>query len=340
MKAIFGTVVVFLTLFNTAALAQIAAPSILPGHVWGMDPAQYFNLANTEVDSAALTRLTFLPENPAAMQWSPHSSMGFGLLSSDGTFKGGAGLKIEAKHKGQFFGGAFVGEYASIGVEYLNFSGDSPLMKNQNGRVSNMAAAFQLFDMFAIGVNDSVFYQDFDFTPAGVRITSRRDATSLGTSIKLGEIFFVGLQSSKEDLTLVNKSNGATVELSRGTQGAGIGLMGSGSTQWHVEIYQISKKEETNGSESLNGEIESGLMAEVQLGDFLLGVHMLDNITRHAQPTATKTNFNTSAINVATVTDSGWTFAYHFDHSTIKPQDSYQYSNGAYNQSLSAGYRF
>ncbi|HKI98382.1 MAG TPA: hypothetical protein VKB51_07910, partial [bacterium] len=302
------------------AFAQVAAPSLLPGTARTMDPEQFNALAVPVLDRFTTSGLTFLPENPAAMQWSRHSELGLGSMSASGHFDDGL-TPGDFDFSGPFAGLRWVTQYVSLGAQAMDWSGGSQATSNDKQTLRDYAGAFQVFGVLAVGASSSALNQAFHFKiGAGTddEIDAKRDIT--GASLRLGGAFYLGYLSGTEKFDFRNLTSPTNdFKVNRDVQGYGVAYLGQGPNPWHLEVYRTSKDFVTDGTNFLNEEQETVGVIEARFGQLGIGLQSRNGeATRAPVSPAFKETTKSQQLTLAWVTQGNWTLTGHLERTDFK----------------------
>lgn len=330
-----------LSLGALSALAQVAAPTLLPGTVRMQDPQRWSRLFVAEFDITDGPVLTFLPVNPAAMQWSRSSEIGLGKVQADNSDTVG-GVPSEVGYEGTFGGLRWVGEYVSLGAELLSWSGSSAIAADHKQKRSNLSAAFQLFDVMALGAGQTTLTEQFVFDPSGSNNPIETDwkLPSYGISLRLGSVFYVGYSAGEETSDFRNPNNpGNNFILKRNTQAYGIAYMSESKEPWHLEVHHTSKDAKFDGVNFLDLEEHTVGVIEGQFGSAILGLISDDGTVKREQPAPFEESVRSLQLTAAWVTQGGWTLTVHLEKTKIADTPN-TFERQVDTKALSAGYRF
>lgn len=278
----------FLTGLAGLAQAQVAAPSLLP-----VVPT--------------LTTLGFVSDNPAVMIWRMPSRVGGGQFKVNykSYTSGTDTLVSESDYSGNFLGGRLEGETFAIAFEYgslgLDIGGGTTVEVTQTG----LGGAMAFGDMFSVGLSDRQVGTKITF--AGTTLSLDNEAQVLGAAFKLGEIFYLGL-------AVGNSASASSVgnSLTTGITKYGAGILTEGDTQWHLEYYVLKSEYAKSGTLTSFKTVSSTLVAEVNFGGLVLGIHSgsSDSTDEGVVPATTDTTDFTRA-GIAWMPGEGFGVAYN-----------------------------
>jgi hypothetical protein len=323
------------------AFGQVAAPSLLPGTAHVYDPEQFTNLQGGLLDQGPLSEVTFVPTNPAAMQWSDSSEVGVGgARSSAQRLDLPTLLTDHFDYSGDFAGLRWVQPHVSFGVQALKLSGSSVTVPSNDTKLTDIAGAFQLFDRIAFGVNVEKRDQTFYTNVLLQSFSANRKQSTYGTSARLGGGFYAGYSGGTNHMDLIDPvtpSNNTSVR--RSTKAYGLGFMNSGANRWHLEVYRTHTDEGTGGSTTLTREDATVGVIEARFGGLVLGLGKVNETTEGTSPGIYKAPFTASQFTVAWVTSGGWTFTGHRDTAKVDDGPSL-FKRKVSSTSLSVGHLF
>lgn len=274
--AMAGILAVFLVgmlaIKSPVAHAQVAAPSLLPGSVRVVDPEGWIATISPYGENfATMTDGTLTPDNPAAMQWALTSEIALGQFDSENFHDDDPSLTdYNYDYSGNFYGVRWVGEYFSIGGEAIDWEGKSTSIGDFNIEHSNWSVSVNLFDRVSLGISESIQEQNLTF--GVVDLFFGRKTQYTGVTVRLGEIFYLGLVQGKEELHLINSAASFDLTIERDVQQVGIALSTLGETKWHLEYQQASKEGILADTEYFAEEEETALVMEVLYGQLAAGI--------------------------------------------------------------------
>lgn len=203
---------------------------------------------------------TFIPDNPAAMQWVSNSTIGAGF--STGNSESNVTGKSE-NFQGATGGLSWVKDTLGIGVEtmahQLSYAGTE-----YSERLNGLAISTQPLKWMAFGVGLELSKQTVNGQENFI------ESSIYGLSFKMGSAFYLGLGMSKdsyENKTFLQEGKG-------NGQMFGMALMGGKSTQWHAEYSLVRKDDFVSiaGVSYFGGYTRSLFEVEMVSGAFLLGL--------------------------------------------------------------------
>jgi hypothetical protein len=202
----------------------------------------------------------FVPLNPAAQQWGTPSRFGVGA------FRGETDVIKQGTYDydGKLAGLRLVGMTFGFSAEQLSIAGTDPnTLEDFTQSQSNAGLSVRLFAPIAIGVGYGK--QDLD---AGT-ITQTVTTTTLGGSLRIGEIIYLGVAGGEDtrdskDTSIPNSSTD-----DRNFYLYGIGIRRGGPFSFHVEWYASDRdaynlgKIKTSDLTSQTGVLEIGFWSFV-----------------------------------------------------------------------------
>ena len=205
------------------AKAQVAVASAAPVRAMVSDPA------------LVAPGASFVPLNPAVLQWSAPSRWGGGTIRAERELLPPDGPNF-TDFKGLFGGFNVTGpgfSYAGQIVELTDKTHATGLDADWNSLSG--AAAFQAGERFAFGVG-------LERTGNSARSASvDYNTTQLGMSVRVTNAIFAGLVMGTENIVIQNNTS------QRGIQRYGIGWRtGSTKSQFHLEAFRTEKDKATD----------------------------------------------------------------------------------------------
>ncbi|HEX7927381.1 MAG TPA: hypothetical protein VF678_07305 [bacterium] len=226
--------------FSGMVQAQVAAPALTPGTIDlpGGNPG-------FTVDPS------FVPNNPAVMNWNGSSVLGIGQARLDRDQKA-AGTKTD-EYAINYAGLRWTGDKFAVGLEtgHLAFDSGNTLSKVTVDNV-NVGLSGKVAEWLSIGVAANNAKTD------GSASKDTFGGFTVGATARLGDIFFVGLGIGSDSDE--HKETGNNYNDSRATSQWGIGLYtgggkggsGNNGAVWHLE-YSVEDKgdiTDANGNKS------------------------------------------------------------------------------------------
>lgn len=271
------------------AAAQVAVPSIVPATVRIGDPAY------------GRPSVSFVPPNPAAMQWGAPARLGGGTISASHAPVGGTNVDFS----GIYLGGVKWGEKLSFGGAYLDLADQTNAVTLEaDWSLLAIAASFQSGDRFAFG--------------AGVERTGNThsldavdfNTSKLGLSVQFGKAWYAGLVMGNESVDSSLNGSGT-----RSVQMLGVGYRSGGQEHMHLELYVVDRDsvDMLVTSNELSDARHTVLVAEFQLGQIVL-----------AGSYALTTKSDAGVTGTAWFADIGWApkrgiaLLYHMEGSTTQ----------------------
>lgn len=240
------------TLVAATAQAQVAVSELVPAAPRILDPEDI-------VPSAS-----FVPANPAAMQWGAPSRWGVGTISGDR--KQTAPTAGGTTDFGGFYAGVrVVSDDITFGAHLIEYSDETNTFSlNADWNVLAGGVAFQSGDMIAFGAS----VERADNTSGGS--TFDFNTITLGLSLNVSKDIFVGLALGTEDITAPGESG------DRSVQKYGVAYRTGGQTQYHLEAYIVDREENSQfGSGVFSDSRETVLVAEAIFGNLLVGASFI-----------------------------------------------------------------
>ena len=207
MKYLLVVAGVCLGLVPGLAFGQFAAPSLLPAE--------------------------FVTTNPAAMNWGAPSRVGIGMGRDASNAPGGP----ESKVNGTFGGirGVFSGGAAAL--EGFSTKSDDPTFEEKQ-RYLSLGLALGIGPRAAIGVSGTSLKID-KTVPSVADQTIEFSDGKLGGSLRLGEVFYVGVSYDRADVDLTDHITGASGKIGTiETTAWGVGLSGGKELRGHIEFHR------------------------------------------------------------------------------------------------------
>jgi hypothetical protein len=238
------------------ALAQVAAPTILPAAPGVQDPA-------------VLRGPSLVPLNPAALSWATPAKIGLGTLRTtrDLSASSVAGTPVPAQsfdYVGSY-GGFQVGQRYALAVDAIQVQDQS---KSEKLIASDSAAALSV--QFANAVAVGAGYRSQHEETAAEKSDSH--SASAGLSLRLGEYFFLGGAYGTDSIVrTATAAAGVPLRGQRGDMVWGVGFRKGGALRMHLE-YDAAHLDnyEYKGLKTLGGSVNSGV-AEFGFWYLLLG---------------------------------------------------------------------
>lgn len=237
------------------ALAQIAAPELIPG------------TADVVVGNPGFSAdPSFAPLNPSVMSWYKGSVFGLGETKVDRNEK--VPVNQQEQYSGSYGGFRWTGEKLAIGLETLNLSSDKSNV-DFSFKTTGGAVAGKLAEWFSLGagINSS------DAKSGGTTDTTNR--LIFGGTAKIGDVFFASVGTGRDKLE--HKSPGNSFNDDRSVTQYGLGLYtgagggGGGGTKWHLE-YSVEELDDftDNSGATFGGFTRTAGIVELNWSDILL----------------------------------------------------------------------
>lgn len=236
--------------FSGMVQAQVAAPVLTPGTV-DIPAGQ----------PGFIVDPSYVPNNPAVMNWNGMSVFGVGHARTDSDPKAAGQKTIE--YGTNYAGLRWTGETFAFGVETAHLAdSDAPATSKLDVNNTNVALSGKFAQWLSVGVGVG---------HAKVENQSSTDDFSgwtVGTTLHLGEVIFIGLGVGRDSDD--HKQTGNNYSDDRPTSQWGIGLYtggkgkgGNGGAVWHLE-YSVEDKgdftdplgNKSGGETRTNGTVE------------------------------------------------------------------------------------
>lgn len=336
--ALSGVLLLAALLAATPAWAQVAAPSLLPGTMNLPDPEVFYNMPIVSPDPGPAARTTFVTENPAAQQWGAHSDVGIGLVRSKASYDGA--VTDNADYNGRLAGFRYVSHYVSLGVADAKWDGSSNTLNDTKMSLTDAAAAFQLFDVIALGMGQYTQKVHFLLVPTSATIEFDRKLPTAGLSLRLGGLH-LGYSKGRESGTFRNVSSSVEATIERDVRSMGIAYLGQGPNPVHVELSRTTRDFVYDAGFGIvfNEEKETTAVLEAQLGGLVVGVTKRRVAYSRDQVAPAEHKQDSLELTAAWVTGGGWTFTAHGEKTDIK-DNAGTFTRSTNAQVLSVGYRF
>ncbi len=307
MRGIFGGLFVFMLvwLMGLTVHAQVAVPSLVPG------------VPNVGDPILGIPTASFVPPNPAAMQWGEPSKWGLGQINAERRVtEPTAGTPVE-------FGGLFIGfrkvdKEISFGAQLLELADDTNAAREADWKSLDAGVAFQSGDNIAFGVGMN-----------RISNTSQGDSQefntiNLGMSIEIRRNIFAGFAIGTEDIS--SSFNG---EDDRSVQKYGVGYRTGRAFKTHLEFYIVDRDQADNFADEFSDVASQVLVLEFNLSGFLLAASF--NRTQRA-----RLDLETTTV----VGDLGWApkngFSLIFHIEQTSGTDSTQFAESEFESDISS----
>ena len=208
MKRMMTVLVVLGALFSgsQALMAQIASPSLFPGG--------------------------FNSTNPAVIQWGAPSRVG--LIYGQEEVTPAAGPTATGERT--IAGARLVGDFAAIAVTRQTGASNSNA-QNLKQELTQAGLSFKPFDWLAVGGSYlNIIQSDLDNSKTGVEFEVSQ--TTMGASMKMGDMFYLGVGQSEDKAKFDLLILGTTVlseKTGRKSRGYGVGLLAGGNVKVRLE---------------------------------------------------------------------------------------------------------
>ncbi|MEE8397244.1 MAG: hypothetical protein V3S29_14400 [bacterium] len=251
------------------ARGQVAVPSILPVTLTIGDP------------SYGKPSVSFVPANPAVIQWGAPKRWGGGTITSQWGLSGAT----PAAMTGLYLGGVNVGPELSYAGAYLELAEDTSFPSADWTLIAG-GVAFQSGDSIAFGasIERTGTIQGSD--------SLGFDNQRLGISAQLSRAWYAGVALGTESLSSSFSGSG-----DRSVTAYGIGYRSGGAEHAHFEAYLVERDaaQVYSSTNQFSDSTTTVLVAEVQLGDIVLG----GSVSTSAK---TQADITTSGVSA----DAGW----------------------------------
>lgn len=314
MREIFTGFSLFLLvwLIGLPARAQVAVPSLVPAVPRVGDPI------------LGIPTASFVPPNPAAMQWGAPSKWGLGKINAERRVtEPTVGTLVE-------FGGLFIGfrkvdKDISFAAQLLELSDETNAVRLADWNSLDAAVAFQSGDSIAFGVGLN-----------RVSNTSQGDSLefntiNLGMSIEIKRNIFAGFSIGTEDISSSFNGND-----DRSVQKYGVGYRTGGSFNTHFEFYIVDRDQADNSAAEFSDVTSQVLVAEFNLNGLLLAASF-----NRSQRSRLDLETTTLVLDFGWAPKNGFSLIFHIERTAGK--DSTQFNESAFESdisSLSASFLF
>lgn len=255
------------------ARGQVAVPSILPVTLTIGDP--FYGKPS----------VSFVPANPAVIQWAAPKRWGGGTITSQWGLSGAT----PAAMTGLYLGGIDAGPDLSYAGAYLELAdGTNPAFPNADWTLIAGGVGFQSGESIAFG--------------ASIERTGTIQGTNslgfntqrLGISAQISRAWYAGVALGTESLSSTSAFSGSG---DRSLTAYGIGYRSGGAEHAHFEAYVVARDSAQvfSLSNQFSDSTTTVLVAEVQLGDIVLG----GSVSTIAK---TQADITTSGVSA----DAGW----------------------------------
>jgi len=272
------------------ALAQVAAPRLLPG---------------------------IITDNPAAMQWGGSSRFAVGRFETESEITDTSttpATVTDAETGGTIAGLRLVGESISFAAQVANFEGTEGNTLDIEITVTTVALAIPIGDVLALGVaQEKAEIKLESSVPATLDFNSTTNL--VGVSLRLGGSFFLGAAYGTETLNATQTVPALPVfnfeaEFEREHKRFGAAIYDTEGVKWHLEYAVMTKdsdQDEATGIFIGKSEEKSGVI-EFNAGGFLFGFlsKTLEETDDSVLPAVVSVTEETKEISIGWVPEAGW----------------------------------
>ena len=268
--------------------AQVAVSRLVPAAPSLGDPLE------------SIPTASFVPENPAAMQWGPPTRWGAGSFSAERTQT--LPLPVDpampappVEFGGQYVGGRSVEEDFSFAGEFLQIADETNTFLIADWDVLSAGVAFKSGETITFGAS----LERAGTTNLGNSLNF--NSTNLGLSVKLSKNFYGGLALGTETV-----SSSFRGDENRSVQKLGLAFFTGRTVKWHLEGYQIAKDAAPRFGDEFSSVTTNGAVAEVLMGPVLIGLSGTSSEKEEAQK-----RVKTAALDLGWVPKRGWSLILH-----------------------------
>ncbi|MCH7477370.1 MAG: hypothetical protein IIA14_04635 [SAR324 cluster bacterium] len=270
--------------------AQVAVSRLVPAAPSLGDPLE------------SIPTASFVPENPAAMQWGPPTRWGAGSFSAERTQtlplpEDPAIPAQPVEYGGQYVGGRNVEEDFSYAGEFLQFADETNRFLVADWDVLSAGVAFKSGETITFGAS----LERAGTTNRGNSLNF--NSTTLGFSVKLSKNIYGGAALGTEK---ISSSACFCSDENRSVQKFGLAFFTGRTVKWHLEGYQIVKDAAPNSRDEFSSVITDGVVAEILMGPVLIGLSGTSTEKEEAQKTV-----RTAALDLGWVPKRGWSLILH-----------------------------
>lgn len=285
--------IVFLFLSLDLALAQVAAPRLIP---------------------------VFVSDNPAVIQLGGPSRIGAARFDTESEITNTSttpATVTDAESSGFLAGLRLVGDSISFAAQLVNLEGTEGNTLKLEFDITSVALAIPIGDFLTLGAGRETADIKFESTvPAFLDFES---STNLfGVTLRLGGVFFLGAAFGNETLKVTQTVPAIPVlnfeaEFERDHKRFGAAIYDNEGVKWHLEyavMIKESDRDDVTGFQIEKSEEKSGII-EVNAGGFLLGFRSktLEESDDSVLPAVISITEKTKEINLGWVPESGWALA-------------------------------
>lgn len=285
--------IVFLFLSLELALAQVAAPRLLP---------------------------VFVSDNPAVIQLGGPSRIGAARFDTESEITDTSttpATVTDAETSGFLAGFRLVGESISLAAQTAQLEGTEGNTLELEFDITSVALAIPIGDFITLGAGRETAEIKFESTvPASLDFESSTNL--IGVTLRLGGVFFLGAAFGSETLKVIQTVPAIPVfnfeaEFERDHKRFGAAIYDNEGVKWHLEyavMIKESDREDINGFQIEKSEEKSGII-EVNAGGFLLGFRSktLEESDDSVLPAVVSITEKTNEITLGWVPESGWALA-------------------------------
>ena len=275
------------------ALAQVAAPRLLPG---------------------------FVTENPAVIQLGGPSRIGVARFDTEGEITNASttpATVTDAESSGTLAGLRLVGDSISFAAQAFNLEGTEGSTLKLDLSFTSVALAIPIGDSLTLGAGQEK--ADFKFESTFPATLEFESSTNLvGVTLRLGGVFFLGAAFGNETLNVKQTVPAVPVQnfdadFEREHKRYGAAIYDNEGVKWHLEYAVMSKgsdQDDATGISIGKSEEKTGII-EVNAGGFLLSFRSktLEEFDESVLPTVVSVTEETKEINLGWVPESGWALA-------------------------------
>jgi hypothetical protein len=283
------------------AAALFAASAVLAG---GAPPAL------AQIAAPLLIPATFSGENPAVIKWGAPSRVGFGGVGQR-TTTDPATERID--FGGGFAGLRLVGETLAFGVEAVSLNDRESSIKDTREFVSAALAA-QNGNVLAWGIGYQAFKQEQDGGTGLQNFAMESKEQVFGVSLRLADVWYIGGAVGRESVSQQFHDPFLAIDSrfygERDTARAGLGFRRPGTVLVHAEVFGISRSDfDTRpGGNKIGGEDTSGGTLEFIFGNILLGGE-----TRRTKQNDSGDIFTRTSGDIGWAPRQGFTLTLHYE---------------------------
>lgn len=284
--------IAFLFLAFELALAQVAAPRLLP---------------------------VFVSDNPAVIQLGGPSRIGAARFDTEIEITDSSttpATVTDAESSGFLAGLRLVGDSISFAAQAASLEGTEGTTLELEFDITSVALAIPIGELLTLGGGQENSDIKIESTiPATLELESTTNL--FGVTLRLGGIFFLGAAFGTETLKVTQTvpalpAFNFEVEFERDHKRFGAAIYDNEGVRWHLEyavLIKESDSDETTGLQIEKSEEKIGII-EFNAGGFLLSFRSktLEESDDSVLPTVVSITEKTKEINVGWVPESGWAF--------------------------------